>query len=276
MTDPLTIGEFSKITGLTVKTLRFYHEQGLLVPTSVDDQTGYRYYDAAKIETARVISRLRELEFSLDEIAAILAKAGDDRDILGYLGRHKEELAGQARHYRQIALRLDHIIRQERQRRIAVQNQSFEVEEKTVEPILLAGVRMKGKYSDCGQGFSRIARQLGRFICGPSLLLHYDHEYKDDDADFEACFPVRSGANAKGKDGISIRDLSGGRCICLLHKGPYHELGRSYEKILRYAKSKGHKIQSPTREVYLRGPGMIFRGNPKRYLTEIQLLIDES
>ncbi|MEX2120445.1 MAG: MerR family DNA-binding transcriptional regulator [Pirellulales bacterium] len=38
-----SIGEFSKITGLTVKTLRFYHEQGLLVPSCVGEETGYRY-----------------------------------------------------------------------------------------------------------------------------------------------------------------------------------------------------------------------------------------
>ncbi len=48
-----SIGEFSKLTGLTVKTLRFYHEQGLLKPSAVDDQTGYRYYAADKIEAAR-------------------------------------------------------------------------------------------------------------------------------------------------------------------------------------------------------------------------------
>ena len=58
-----TIGEFSKVTGMTVKTLRFYHEAGLLAPTMVDEQTGYRYYDESKIETARVIAYLRGLEF---------------------------------------------------------------------------------------------------------------------------------------------------------------------------------------------------------------------
>src|SRR5688572_21374443 len=45
-----SIGEFSKITRLTVKTLRFYHEQGLIVPSWVDEQTGYRYYDSSKVE----------------------------------------------------------------------------------------------------------------------------------------------------------------------------------------------------------------------------------
>jgi len=85
---------------------------------------------------------------------------------------------------------------------------------------------------------------------------------------------VRDGATAKGMDGISLREIPGGRCVALLHKGPYDELGRSYEKILRYIKDRGYKIQPPSREVYLKGPGMIFRGNPKKYLTEIQMMVE--
>jgi DNA-binding transcriptional MerR regulator len=77
-----SIGEFSKITGLTVKTLRFYHEQGLLAPAQIDDQTGYRYYDDRQIETARVIKQLRELEFSIAEIAELLANYHDDAEVL--------------------------------------------------------------------------------------------------------------------------------------------------------------------------------------------------
>ena len=46
-----SIGEFSKITGLSVKTLRFYHEKELLAPTQVDPQSGYRYYDRAAAST---------------------------------------------------------------------------------------------------------------------------------------------------------------------------------------------------------------------------------
>jgi len=40
-----SIGEFSRITGLSIKALRLYHEKGILVPGRVDDATGYRYYN---------------------------------------------------------------------------------------------------------------------------------------------------------------------------------------------------------------------------------------
>ena len=153
-----------------------------------------------------------------------------------------------------------------------MRNLTFEVEEKVLEPILIAGVRYKGKYSDCGKGFAKIGKALGRFIRGKPFCLYYDGEYREDDADIEACMPLSQKREAEG---ISVRELPGGRCLTLLHKGPYEELGRSYAKILKHVEKTGHEVGLPTREVYLKGPGMIFRGNLRKYLTEIQMPIEE-
>ncbi|MCG8653381.1 MAG: MerR family transcriptional regulator, partial [Pirellulales bacterium] len=57
---------------------------------------------------------------------------------------------------------------------------------------------------------------------------------------------------------------------------PYQQLNRSYEIPLQYAKDRQPEFQCPTREVYHKGPGMIFRGNPQKYLTEIQFLLTRS
>jgi DNA-binding transcriptional MerR regulator len=73
----LTIGRFADATGLTVKALRHYDEIGLLVPARVDPENGYRYYDAAQVEDAVTIRRLRALELPLDEIGALLEADGD-------------------------------------------------------------------------------------------------------------------------------------------------------------------------------------------------------
>jgi DNA-binding transcriptional MerR regulator/effector-binding domain-containing protein len=267
-----TIGEFSKVTGMTVKTLRFYHEAGLLVPTMVDEQTGYRYYDDAKIETARVIAYLRDLEFPVEEIKDLLRHAEDEGRVLDALERQKAALSDRIRRLRRAVRSLDQFISDERQVKLAMTDaSSFKPEEKTVPPMLIAAVRMRGCYSECGKGFSKIGRSMGRYIAGNCFLLHYDTEYKEDDADFEACFPVRQ---AKQVDGINVRELPGCRCVSLLHKGPYNQIGPSYAKVLKDVKDKGYRVVMPTREVYLKGPGMIFKGNPKNYLTEIQIPIE--
>jgi DNA-binding transcriptional MerR regulator/effector-binding domain-containing protein len=268
-----TIGEFSKITGLTVKTLRFYHEKGLLVPAAIDPATGYRSYDGRNVERARVIVALRELEFPLDEIAQIVKECAEDDDLLAFLERQKQSLGQRIGQLTGAVRQIDQLIQEQRREReeSTMATKTFEIEERPLEPILVAGVRMKGRYSDCGRGFALLGRRLGRHIAGKPLCLYYDGEYREDDADFEPCFPIRREVQV---DGATVRQLPGGRCVALIHRGPYDQLGRSYERALRYAKEHGYTTTLPTREVYVKGPGMIFRGNPQKYLTEIQLPVE--
>lgn len=265
-----TIGEFSKITGLSIKTLRFYHEKDVLIPTHIDDRNGYRYYDHSSVEKARIISCFRKLEFPLNQIKEILENYDDQADILEYLQLHKKFIEEKMLKYRDIRFSINNIISNEKEATQIMTNSNYEVEEKILESKLIAGIRMKGRYTDCGKGFAVLGRSLGRLICGKPFCLLYDNEYKEEDANFETCMPIRK---SKQVEEISIRELLGGRCISLLHRGPYEQLGRSYEKILKYAKDKNLELDIPSREVYLKGPGMIFKGNPKKYLTEIQILI---
>src|SRR5579864_5820491 len=73
MAAGLTVGDFSLATHLSVKTLRHYHEVGLLEPAAVNPDTGYRYYSAGQIPTAQVIRRLRDLEMPVADVKAVLA-----------------------------------------------------------------------------------------------------------------------------------------------------------------------------------------------------------
>jgi DNA-binding transcriptional MerR regulator len=68
----LAIGDFSRMTHLSVKALRHYHDIGLLAPTAVDPVSGYRYYEPGQVRVAQVIRRFRNLGMPLDEIKAIL------------------------------------------------------------------------------------------------------------------------------------------------------------------------------------------------------------
>jgi len=267
-----SIGEFSTIVGLSVKTLRHYHQQGVLVPDYVDPQTGYRYYKADNLERARAVVCLRKLEFPLGEIKEILDACDDESDVLDYLQRQQAALAAKMLRYRGIVVSLKTIISSEREAKRIMQDSPFQVEEKTLPATLIAGIRMKGAYRECGQGFARLGKGFGRHICGKPFCLHYDDEYREDDADFEACVPIRK---PRQLEGVDVRELPGGRGVTLLHQGPYEQLGRSYAKILQYVKQQGYQIVRPTREVYLKGPGMIFRGKAKKYLTEIQMLIED-
>jgi DNA-binding transcriptional MerR regulator len=73
MPNSLAIGDFSRATHLTVKTLRHYHETGLFEPAQVDPQTGYRRYTTDQIPVAQIIKRFRNLDMPLSEIRAVLS-----------------------------------------------------------------------------------------------------------------------------------------------------------------------------------------------------------
>src|SRR4051794_17520416 len=95
MRSGLSIGEFAQLSHLSVRTLRRYHEAGLLEPASVDPASGYRYYAAEQIPTAQVIHRLRELDMPLVEVSRILATEDPETRadlIAGHLKRLETEL----------------------------------------------------------------------------------------------------------------------------------------------------------------------------------------
>ncbi|KXO98502.1 hypothetical protein AXK60_06805 [Tsukamurella pseudospumae] len=80
----MSIGMFSRATLLSVKQLRRYHEQGVLVPAAIDPATGYRHYDAARVHDAAVLTRLRDLELPLVAVARVLEARDPDitREVL--------------------------------------------------------------------------------------------------------------------------------------------------------------------------------------------------
>lgn len=72
---------------------------------------------------------------------------------------------------------------------------------------------------------------------------------------------------------VKARELEGGPCISLIHTRRNDQIGQAYEKIIQFAHQQQYQITMPGRELYLKGPGMILEGNPKKYITEIQMLI---
>src|SRR5262252_4390613 len=85
MSTLVGIGDFSRMTFLSVKALRHYHEVGLLPPAEIDPDSGYRRYEVEQVPTAQVIRRLRELGMSLDDEARNAAISAHLRRMEGEL-----------------------------------------------------------------------------------------------------------------------------------------------------------------------------------------------
>jgi DNA-binding transcriptional MerR regulator/DNA gyrase inhibitor GyrI len=264
-----TIGEFSQVARLTVKALRFYQEQGLLMPSRVDGETGYRFYDDSRLPRAEAISWLRGLDFTVQEIKDMLAGAvEEDSDLAAFLQRKSEEIARKAEHHRRVKREIDLFLAREKE--IAMLKLKNTIEEKTLPDVLIAGLRFRGRYEEVGVKLGALGRLVGRVIGGAPFTLYYDPEFKEEDADMEVAFPVKKAVRAQG---VSSRVLPGGRAVTLVHRGPYGEIGRTYGRVFDHLAERGLKPSQPPRELYLKGPGMLFPGNPKKYLTEVQVIV---
>src|ERR1700742_3400159 len=94
-TEAGTIGEFSRMTHLSVKALRHYHDVGVLEPAAIDPSSGYRSYGAEQVTSAQVIRRLRDLGMPLDAIRSVLTApdlAARNREITVHLERMERQL----------------------------------------------------------------------------------------------------------------------------------------------------------------------------------------
>jgi DNA-binding transcriptional MerR regulator len=94
MTELLSIGDFSRMTFLTVKALRHYHDVGLLQPARTDPSSGYRYYRPEQVAQARLIRRLRDLDLPVDDVRAVLT-APDEETRNAVMVQHLDRMSRQ-------------------------------------------------------------------------------------------------------------------------------------------------------------------------------------
>ncbi len=103
----MQIKEFAQLTGVSVRTLHYYDEIGLLKPSEVDAQTGYRFYDGSSLERMQEILFYRELDFSLKTIAEILSSP--DYDKQQALSRQRKLLLAKKERLEQLIATLDSV-----------------------------------------------------------------------------------------------------------------------------------------------------------------------
>ena len=101
--------------------------------------------------------------------------------------------------------------------------------------------------------------------------IYYDREYREN-ADIEICVPIKKLIDSVNVNSKIIKGVKG---ISTIHNGEYSKLNLAYKAIFDYANENNIKCDIPTREFYKKGPGMIFKGNPEKYITEIFLPIEE-
>jgi len=262
-----SIGEFSIISSLTVKALRHYHDKDILIPSCVNEDNGYRYYSAKDLDKARVITTLKSFQFSLEEIATFLREMDNDSDVVHALKLKKEQIDLDIKNLKNVTSAINSIVYKEREASKVTEIKN-NIQIKLIPEQLVVAHRWQGAYCETGKAMGQIYRAAGRHSAGPALNLCYDGEYKEV-ADMESCLPIKKQVKSK----LACRVLPAQKCVSLVHQGPYEKLSESYQAIFDYMNENNLTMVLPTREIYLKGPGMIFAGNPNKYLTELLIPI---
>lgn len=271
------IGDFSRISRLGIKTLRYYHEIGLLEPSRVDPFTGYRYYDEECLSRVRAISRLKDLNFSLGEIRDILAGKQKDTSILQLMQKKLAEVEGQLAVLGQSRERLATFVKTESLPLL----RAGPVVEKHVPGQLIASIRFSGRYPEVGDVLPGLLRACGALTSGPPFSLYHDNQPMEENADIEVCVPVSAPlADLSAPGGAKCRRLPGGRVVSIMHPGIYDQLWVSYQALVDHMNQRGLEQTGPVREIYLEAGGLEAAGGgdgsacglpaPSVRLTEIQ------
>lgn len=260
------IGEFSRISMFSVRTLRYYHEIELIVPEYTDEDTGYRYYNETNYKRARLINLLKEFEFSINEIKEIVAEYEDESDLKYYLSEKNEMIQKKINHYKQLQKKMQAFETFEEVEHM----KNIVINELEIEDLLVASLTYVGKYEDVGDYLGKLFKAVKMNVAGKPFTIYHDDDYKEENATVEVCIPIKQKIEYKT---VECKVITGGKGLSIMHIGPYDTLSSSYKYLTDYIIENKLEPLSHIREHYHKGPGMLLKGNPEKYRTEIQIII---
>jgi DNA-binding transcriptional MerR regulator len=264
----LTIGDFARLAGVTVRMLRHYDSLGLLVPAHVDPVTSYRRYAAAQLPRLNRLVALKDLGLTLEQVGTVLDAQVSADELRGMLTLRRAQIEDQ------IAAdlaRLDAI--EARLRTIEKEGTMSELEyvEKALPAVRLAQV--SGRVAEVtelgttiGPAFDRLVGSLtaaGVAIQAPSVAWY------DGDAEgttWGVGFPTAL-ESVDHVEGAMVADLPAApRAVTVIHRGSMATIGDTWQALATAVDAAGHTAYGPCREVYLETP----MGDQDAWVTELQ------
>jgi effector-binding domain-containing protein len=266
------IGDFSKLSQISIKALRLYDQMGLLKPIQVDPFTGYRYYSASQLPRLNRILAFKDLGFSLEQIAQLLNDQVSIEQIRGMLRLRQADLQ---QHIESEKLRLKRVEAQIKQIEQEDTMLTHDVVVKKIESIKVVSIRsVLPNYAAIGQLFTELIGHLheqGVFKFDYCAAIWHDPEYKESEVDGEAVIGIDHPLPETKR--IRVSDLPAYDTVaCIIHHGSYRTLNNSYQRLLPWIEANGYQIIDPPREFYIQhGPEQ----DNESYVTEIQFPIQK-
>ena len=254
----LAIGEFSRLTHLSVRTLRRYHDAGLLEPATVDDATGYRYYSADQIPTAQVIHRLRQLDVPLPDVQRIL-RAPDPRARAGLVADHLHRLESELDRTRAAVASLRRLLRPEPAR--------LDVELRAVPAATVAAVEDDVSHDQVLSWYAGAMAELDAVVGEPTGVPGglYDNALFEDGRGHLLVYRPTADPPHSGR--VHPVTLPAVELAVTTHVGEHDDIDVTYGELGAWVVANALAVAGPVREHYLVGPRDT--AEPRAWRTEI-------
>lgn len=257
------IGMFAQMNHITIKTLHFYEEQGLLAPAYVDEENGYRYYTMSQMAVLHRITALKQAGFTIEDIKKISGSS----DMTSFLNRKKAELLSKiADLTRQIA---------------AIDGYLAEGEDALKAPVLIKTIpavvaaTMQDRIESYDALFDMMPKMgaqmeaLGCECAIPEYCFtnYLEPGYKEEQILIETCEAVTE--KKEDTESLKFKEFPEIQAACIYHKGSYSNFPHTYEVILKYIEESGYEICGAIREKYI--DGVWNKDTEDEWLSEIQI-----
>jgi DNA-binding transcriptional MerR regulator len=259
----VTIGDFSRASHLSVKTLRHYHEVGLLEPSEVDPGTGYRYYTADQIPVAQVIRRLRGLQMPVAEVKSLLA-APDPGVRNQLIVDHLDRLEGDLARTRAAVVELRELLERPETPRA--------VEHRTVPSRAAIAIKDTVDREDVLAWWHGALGELDAILtaqglqpAGPAGGMYASEIFQHGRGDATVFIPTDGAARPIGR--VERLVVPPGELAIMVHRGSLADVDLTYGELGAHVMRHEISVEGPLRENYL--VGFLETGDPDQWGTEI-------
>lgn len=266
------IGEFSKMSKTTIKTLRYYDEIGLLKPESTDKFTAYRFYTTDQLMKLHKIQALRQIGLSIEETKLIML-GHDEKEILQ---SRKTEILAQLAENNEHLSRIEFILQEKEEENFM----NYVATVKELPECLVYSQKMTVPNYD---SYFELIPALGEKVTKkyPDIkcttpeycfIVSLDGEYKEKDIHMEFCEAVDR--IKPDFDEVVFKKIENVTALSVLHKGSYADFPKVYAFAFKWIEENGYTVSGAPRESYI--DGIWNKDNPEDWLTELQIPIIKS
>jgi DNA-binding transcriptional MerR regulator len=281
----LKIGNFARMCQVSVPTLRYYDDAGLLRPAHVDGWTGYRYYDIDQIKTLNRILAMKDLGLSLEQISKVLREELPADQMRGMLRLKQAELEQQTQALSEQLRRVEARIQQiEWEGKMP----DYDVVLKQVEPIrgailhetirrdILRGPQTDGAYIHLVDELADYLRSHGlkeSDVTGPVLDIWYDAPDNLPE-EMRIAIIIPTDRDVPESDRVQMVELPAvEKMVSVVHHGSINTVSGAYVAAFKWVEQNGYILDGPGRGLYLqyeRG------GDPNDFITELQFPVSKA